>query len=128
MDAQNDFFTLQSLATFTGAVGATFIIANGIQRAFNFNPAWLGLIIAEVICVGTVWFAHSAAESSASIIFSDYFVAVVNGFLVFCSVAGTTALGAQAVGASSITPAAQQRGHVTATSGDQRRHFFSRWF
>jgi hypothetical protein len=126
MDVQNDFFTLQSLATFAGAVGATVVIANGLQRAFNFNPAWIGLVIAEIICIATVWFTYHGIEEGTTIIYSDFFVAVVNGFLVFCSAAGSSALGSKAVGTSES--GATQRGHVDSGALNQRRHFFTPWF
>ena len=36
----DEFFTIQSMLTLTGATGATFVVANGLQKAFNFNPRW----------------------------------------------------------------------------------------
>ncbi len=51
MDVPKEFFTLQSMLTLSGATGATFVIANGLQRAFDFNPRWLVLLIAEIICL-----------------------------------------------------------------------------
>ena len=72
MDPQNDFFTLESLATFAGAVGATTVIANGCQRAFNFNPAWLALIIAEVVCVSVVALSLKQKRSPVPASFSPF--------------------------------------------------------
>jgi len=150
MTAPNDFFTLQSLGTFAGATGATALIANGIQHAFKVNPAWLALAVAEVICLGTVVFSHLDAGPGAQVLYSAYFVAFLNGFLVFCSAAGLTSLGAEATGATSQQSAPPPpraaatkkkiMGHIPGTSDylgvppqmeqheAPRRSFFTRWF
>jgi len=119
---QNDFFTLQTLATFAGATGATTIIANGIQRAFNFNPRWLALAISQLICVGMVVFTHLQAPQGVSIPPSDYFIAVINGFLVFATAAGTTSIGA----ATHSTTGEGSRGSRKAAP--IKRRFFTPWF
>ena len=46
MEIPKEFFTVQSMVTLTGATGATFIVCNGLQKAFNFNPKWLALAVA----------------------------------------------------------------------------------
>jgi hypothetical protein len=42
MKLAEEFFTLQSMLTLTGAASATFVIAGVIQYIFNYNPRWLG--------------------------------------------------------------------------------------
>lgn len=133
MEGQNDFFTLQSLGTFAGATGATVVISNSIQRVTNRNPAWLALLIAELICLMTVFWVHESAPDTTQIVHSDYFVAVVNGFLVFCSAAGSTAVGAAATGGRRQTVPAVARGDVSEATGaaptgtPAKRHFFTPW-
>lgn len=90
----NDFFTLQSLGTFAGATSATVFASNAIQYAFDINPRWLALALAEVICVGLVLVTQ--IDSGTQVLITPYFVAILNGFLVFCSAAGLTAVGAEA--------------------------------
>ncbi len=46
MDLPNEFFTAESMFTMSGATGVTFVVSNGLQRAFNFNPRWLAFVIA----------------------------------------------------------------------------------
>ncbi|UWQ84378.1 hypothetical protein [Leisingera caerulea] len=132
MEGQNDFFTLQSLGTFAGATGATLVISNSLQRVLNRNPAWLALLVAEVICIATVFFTHGNASEGSPILLSDYFVAVVNGFLVFCSAAGSTSVGGAVAGeAKPATPAKARRNaeEAAASSGSSdRRNFFTPWF
>jgi hypothetical protein len=122
LTVQNDFFTIGTLATFAGATGATTIIANGIQRAFNLNPRWLALSISELICVGVVFFTHRQAPPEVLLHPSDYFVAVVNGFLVFATAAGTTSIGS----ATGLTASRGSRG--TRKAAAMNRHFFTPWF
>ena len=133
MEGQNDFFTLQSLGTFAGATGATVVISNSVQRVTNRNPAWLALFIAELICLLTVFWVHESAPESVQIVYSDYFVAVVNGFLVFCSAAGSTAVGAAATGGATQAAPAVARGDASEGIGSApsatpvRRRFFTPW-
>ena len=88
-----DLFTLQSMVTLTGATGAVYVTCNSLQRAFNFNPRWLALLVAELISLfGTYVNAKYP---------SDYFVGVINGFLIYC-----TAVGAVQITASRTDSAA----------------------
>jgi hypothetical protein len=113
-----EFFTLQTMLTLTGASSATVIIANSIQYAFNVSPRWLALLIAEVISNVGVYVNHGLAI--------DYFVGIVNGFLIFCT----------AVGASQMVGRRRSRGaargvddlRTSQETGDSRRHFFTAWF
>lgn len=119
VEIPKEFFTLQSMLTLTGATGATFVVSNGLQAAFNFNPRWLALAIAQVIVlVGTKLTGGSGA---------DYFVGVINGFLVFTTTVGAThALGGAVGGAGAVArgPAAA----AVAQQPESRRRFLSPWF
>lgn len=108
MALPTQFFTVESLGTLAGATGITAIISNGIQRAFNFNPKWLALAIAEVVCM------LGAAAAGAHDI-PTYFVAFANGFLVYLAAAGGTSLGAHASGGGTAARAL-------------KRGFWSPWF
>ena len=118
MDLPKEFFTLQSMLTLTGATGATFVIANGCQKALNFNPRWLALAVAQAISLIGV-FAVGGAPS-------DYFVGVVNGFLIYCTTVGATSM----VGGPP-PEAATARGAGDAARAQPsfaRRGFLTRWY
>jgi len=89
-----------------GATGATFVVANGI-RAFNFNPKWLTLLIAQIIAASGVYLSGGKG--------SDYFVGVVNGFLISCTATGATAASSQAA-----QGAIQRGAGVSAVPRNQR--------
>lgn len=133
-NGQNDFYTLQSLTTLAASAGATTVVANGIQRALDINPRWLALAVAQVVCVGTVYFTHASATATPGPA-SDYFLAVVNGFLVYSTAAGSTAIGNTLVhqsGGSHATPAGlggTARGGAPASQAPARRRrgFFTPW-
>jgi hypothetical protein len=110
-----EFFTLQSMLTLSGATGSTFVVANGLQRAFNFNPRWLALAIAEAIVLLGVY-----ASGGRDII--DYAIGVINGFLVYCSAAGATGVAGGGSGSSAVG-----RG-IGVGIGTGRRSFLSSWF
>jgi hypothetical protein len=116
-----EFFTLQSMLTLTGAAGATFLICNGIQRAFNVNPRWLALLVAEILAIYGTYASHANGAHP-----SDYFVAIVNGFLIFATAAGATNMGGGAA-----APATQERGATSTastTEARRKRRFFTPWF
>jgi hypothetical protein len=128
----NAFFTVQSMMTLGGATGATFVVSNGIQRAFDYNPRWLALAIAQIICLGVV---HQSGGVG-----SDYAIGVINGFLVYCSAAGATGAAGAVTGAGTPPDASARRGNValeTRAAGARletiaptppKRAFLSPWF
>lgn len=119
-----EFFTVQSMGTLTGAAGATYTIANGLQSAINFNPRWLALVIAEVLCAFGVFASHPNGALG-----SDYFIGVVNGFLVYWTAAGATSMSSLASGRTGSKGGAVPRGpgsRTETTAG--RRAFSTPWF
>lgn len=114
--SQNSFFTVQSMLTLTGASGATLLVSNGIQRAFDVNPRWLALAVAELICIFGVVYGHGRP--------SDYVLALINGFLVY-----STAVGAnQITGTSAPTPKPKGAQREFEQPQTQSRGFLTRWF
>jgi len=117
MSVPQEFFTLQSMLTLSGAAGATFVICNGLQRAFNFNPRWLGLLLAQLLAFFGV---HQSGGSG-----SDYFIGFINGFLIFSVAVGATTM------AGGSAPSMIARGAPNADLPHRalgRRGFFSPWF
>jgi len=120
IEIPKEFFTLQSMLTLTGAAGATYVICNGLQRAFNFNPRWLALAIGILI---SLYGVYETSPGRAS----DYFVGIINGFLIFCTAAGATELGA--VKTESTTARSAPNGNAaTSTNQAAKRQFRSSWF
>jgi hypothetical protein len=111
-----EFFTVQSMLTLTGAAGMTLVISNGIQQAFSKNPRWLALIIAQILSIMGTYISHKPDAD-----WTDYFVAVVNGFLIFVTAAGGTHIGGGG-GAQG-----QPRGPQNLTKRGKRA-FFTPWF
>ncbi len=116
MELPKDFFTVASMATLTGCTGATFVVCNGLQRAFSFNPRWLGLAVSAVLVLGGVY--ASGGRSPV-----DYLIGTVNSFLVYCSAAGAT--GALGAGAGDAVSRGFGSGHG---KGGGARGFLSPWF
>jgi hypothetical protein len=115
IEIPKDFYTLPSMLTLSGSVGAVFIICNGIQAAFNYNPKWLALMVAVLIALAGVYFSHGTG--------SDYFVGFVNGFLIYGTASGAT----QVLG----KPTAQQGTARTVAANvgtPQKRTFLSSWW
>ena len=123
MDLPGDFFTRASLLTFGGATAATFVVPNALQAAFGFNPRWLALAVAELICLAVVASAHGDAV--------EYLIALVNGCLVFCSAAGATTITGHGTDATTTRARVAVRdltaSGLTPPSAGKRR-FLSPWF
>ena len=121
----NEFFTISTLGTLAGATGATVAVTNGIKTAFNADPRWLGLLVAEVVCLG-VLLAGGQAQAQ------DWFIGILNGFLVFATSAGATAVGAATAGRSAAKQNARSRragGTLESTPPPpSRQRFWSSWF
>jgi len=112
IEIPKEFFTVQSMLTLTGATGATFVVSNGCQAAFNFNPRWLALAIAELVVLFGVYVTGGTG--------SDYFVGVINGFLVFCTAAGATSFGGK--------PSGTSRSAGALSNKPTGRRFMQSWF
>lgn len=116
MELPKEFFTLQSMVTLAGAAGATFVVCNGLQKAFNFNPRWLALVVAQVIVL-----AGTASTGATRPI--DYLVGIINGFLVYLTAAGGTDAAAGATGAQPVA-----RGAAAQSAPQPKRRFLTPWF
>jgi hypothetical protein len=109
----NEMFTNESFFSLAGASAIVFVVCNALQRALNFNPKWLGLALSEAVAILGVWTAQRATVPS------DYFIAVLNGCLIFCTAAGGTSV------VASAQEAAQPRGVILPAS--HLRRFAERW-
>jgi hypothetical protein len=121
MDLPKDFYTLQSMLTLSGSTGATFVVCNGLQRAFDFNPKWLALAVAQIIVLSGVY-----VSGGSSMV--DYLIGVINGFLVFCSAGGATSALANQAPTGGIARGAPARDAVNPQQMSRNRSFFSPWF
>ena len=114
------FFTWGSLATLAGATGATFVVTNTLRTAFDFAPKWIGLVIAQFVCIATAYYAGKVG--------SDYVIAILNGCLVFLSAAGASSAGAVIANPRPID-ATSKGGNVLAQQPlPKDSRFFASWF
>jgi len=110
----NTFFTNESFFSLAGATAIVFVVCNTVQRVFNFNPKWLALLLSEIVAIIGTW---SAARQHVP---SDYFIAVLNGCLIYSAAGGGTAVVSSA-----------ETGHPKAIGDPGRpaqRTFLSPWF
>jgi len=98
------------------------VITNTLRSAIGWEAKWIGLAIAEVICLGTAFATGSTG--------SDFVIAVLNACLVYLSAAGATAAGA------TVTQGAAVRADARGTNVGRRdgtaerphdRSFFDPW-
>jgi hypothetical protein len=108
----DQFFTWTALGTLAGASSATFVITSTLRVALDWSPKWIGLLVAQVICIGASAYLGKSG--------SDFVIAILNGCLVYLSAVGI------ATASSQTTTAAVGRGN--AHDLNQQRRFFSSWF
>jgi hypothetical protein len=115
-----ELFTIATLGSFAGATAATVVVGNTLQSVFKLNAKWLTLLLAEAIVILVAVFNHTSE-------LSGYFVALLNGCLVYSA----------AVGLNTMTSSPPPPDGPTARSTDEaglpprqnvRRGFFSRWW
>lgn len=78
---------LGALATLGGQVLATTAVTNGLARAFNWQPRWLGLAVSLTISLSTSYLANQFDGSGL-------FLGILNAFVVYLASAGTSGAGA----------------------------------
>ncbi|TYL83156.1 hypothetical protein [Bradyrhizobium cytisi] len=115
-----ELFTIATLGTFAGATAATVVVGNTLQSVFRVSAKWLTLLLAEAIVILVAVFNHTSE-------LSGYFVAILNGCLVYSA----------AVGLNTMTSKAPPPEGPTARSTEEaglpprqnvRGGFFSRWW
>jgi hypothetical protein len=108
-----EFFTVESMLTLTGATLITMVMTNTVQYAFNFNPKWFGLLIAFLVSITGVIIVGNHS-------FVAYLVGVLNGFLIYANSAGIM----QMAGTKKPEPSADNMsGYVTI-----KRKFHNKWY
>ncbi len=108
------FFTAQSFSTVAGASAMVFFVSNALQKALDFNPRWLALVLSELIVLAGTYINHTAQVPS------DYLLAVLNGCVVYCA----------AVGGATVAGAAREKGapRGAVPPAKARRRFTEAWF
>jgi hypothetical protein len=108
------------MLTLTGATGIVFVVANGLKTAFDYSPKWIDLAIAQLVSIIGV-----ALSGGGGL---DYFVGVIDGFLIFSAAAGLSSVGGPQA-------AATPRGDVLNADDIRqgrnlgaRSRFWSSWF
>ena len=112
-----DFFTTATFGTLAGAAGAVYLICSALQRAFNFNPKWLALLLSLFISVAGAFTTQPAGEN----ICERMIIAVLNGFLIYTTATGTNQLTAS-------VPDKKYRIKNIQKQPQQKRQFTTSWW
>lgn len=106
MDNLNNFFNIEALGTFAGAVTVTIVSTNVLSYVFGLNNRWVGLAVAVALQL-LVWLATSFGQ------WIDLAVALVNAFVVYSAAFVTTHL--------------TKGSAFSAQSADGKRPFWVAW-
>lgn len=104
----SEFFTPESMLTLAGATLIVTVVTNTCQHVFNWNPRWFGLLIAFVIAMVGVVLTDNPK-------FINYFMGVINGFLIYASATG-------------IMQMAGTQPDRTKGAGKAKRKFWDKWY
>lgn len=113
MEIPNEFFTVESLLTLTGATLITTIVTNAIQYAFSWNPKWFGLIIAMIIAIVGVILTPEFKPI-------DFFIGVINGFFIYANSTGIMQMAG--------TPQGVKTAGTAEEAAKQKRGFMDKWY
>jgi ABC-type Fe3+-siderophore transport system permease subunit len=101
----NELFTWASLGTLAGASAAVYIICGTLQRAFDFNPKWLALLVSILVHYLVLIFTRSGDKGAA-----PYVIALFNSCLTYMTAVGANTIakpgkpGTDAAGAGAHPP------------------------
>jgi hypothetical protein len=115
-----ELFNLATLGTFAGATAATVVVGNTLQSVFNLSAKWLTLVLAEAIVLLVAVFTQTSE-------LSGYFVAVLNGCLVYSSAVGLNTMTSKTPPSEPSSARSVDEAGLPPRSG-VRRSFFSRWW
>lgn len=115
-----EFFTAESIFTLTGATGVVYVVCGGLQRAFDFNPRWLGLAISLILAIAGTYVTQVHSVGA-------YLLAVINGFLIYCTAVGVNGVFAPGSGRSNET-LKSRRTDGEANDQTQHRRFRTAWW
>jgi hypothetical protein len=104
---------VESLATLGGASFAVILVGNVFQYVFNWNPRWLGLIVAFLLAGLGVALVPQRQ-------WVDWVVAIIRGFQIYATAVGIASI----TGNEKYEPVVE-RGPVGAK---RRRTFWVQWF
>jgi hypothetical protein len=110
-----NFFTMESFATFGGASLAVLILTNTVRRLTKFNHPLVAFVFSQFVA----FFGASGSNSLGTA--SHYFITFLNGCLLFCSAAGINET------ASKIAEPAPPPGSVKP-HGAQPAKWLSSWY
>ena len=116
----NEFFTPQSMLTLTGATGIVFVVENGLKTAFDYSPKWIGLAIAQSVSI-----YRGCAKRRWGL---DYFVGIINGFLIFSAAAGVSSVGGPQAAATPPGDVLNADDIRQGRNLGARSRFWSSWF
>jgi hypothetical protein len=102
----DDFFTIATFGTLTGAVTLTTVVTGALFKFLGWPPAKTGLIVAFIVIIAALFLADKITDPKSDI------VGFFNAFLVYLSSAGV-----------SDAAAGRHRG-----GDDNGRPFFRSWF
>ncbi|MGB1217759.1 MAG: hypothetical protein ACPG5P_07770 [Saprospiraceae bacterium] len=115
----SELFTNSTFATLSGLVFMVFTLCNVVQHIFNFSPKWFGLVVSLILCIVALFLSHP----DGGIIWQQYFVAIMNSFLVYSTAFGITRI--SEISLKNKTPEIRTRGMVET---EEKRQFLSSWW
>jgi hypothetical protein len=116
-----DLFTLATLGTSAGATAATLVVGNTLQSVFSLSAKWLPFVVAVLIMIFVALFTNTTEVSA-------YFLAILNGCLVYCSAVGlNTMTSRQPPSEPPVSRSAAEAG-LPPRPRVYRSGFFSRWW
>ena len=94
----SNFITAESFASLGGSSAIVFVVSNTLQSVFNFNPKWFAFVLSLIVGVVGAAVLHHASAAAPNPSLLEYGLGLLNGFLIYLTAAGGTAVLASAGG------------------------------
>lgn len=114
------FFDRNTLMTLPGCVLIVQVVCNSLQAVFKFNPKWLALFLSIGLCIFGIFLSQNQQPF-------DFFLGVLNGFLVFSSAAGINEMANLRIRSSETERGGIRSRELKEGEKTKSQHFFSSW-
>lgn len=118
--AETELLTWDSLGTYTGLAFAVVAVTNSLNRVFNWNPPWVGLVVSLLLSV--------LVSQFDSLGWRALLLGLLNGFVVYSTAVGVATVGNAAEQSVGGIPTNPNEPQLASEAERKEARVFVKWF